>query len=537
MTDRQVCCVLGSLALASAVGAVVRGAETVPIINSSVTFTDALNDASVHRVDPTTPGSPLPLLVGQGVTDLAGVSFAAWETPTPLTDPYSGVVSDAPGSTLVRVQLVFNGHVNPPGPAGLGGESFNPFKFGLKPVFGFIEIDLDADYDTGGETGTAAESRSLGAIGRFGGLAGATRRDRQARSGADIDRNFFTGPFYERSGADWLVGFCGCYDVTLISERSGDGDSVFESGEVWIVEGRFFRRAGGYQLGSLMFGGTAPGLYDPPVRALIHSDPGLTGTTDDDRTYFTIIYPLTMAGAAALTGGAEEPIDTDVENHTSIEEAIEDIIIVANAGGLTGPTQVLQQGWAGRSRGIALTPGTWRASALLGTVYPTQGSFTYIWTDVGFDLKRGDMNGDGAANVTDQNIIESYITANDGTANDADGALNGSVRIPSYAVGFNYRDLNADGLINFTDRNDPLYPPLVVSPIGDLDGNGLVGLSDIALVIAAWGEEGTDSPADANDDGVVDLADLAVVIQNWGGTSTGPVDAIPADRRLASPVH
>lgn len=537
MTVLRFCSVLGALALWPVGGLPARAADSVPVIPAAVAFTDALNDASVHRVDPAPPGSPLPILVGQGITDLASVSFAAWETPTPLTDPYSGVISDAAGAALVRVQLVFYGHVNPPGPAGLGGEPFNPFKFGLKPVFGFIEIDLDADYDTGGETGTTAESRHLGALGRFGGLSGATRRDRQVRSSADIDRNFFTAPFYERSGADWLVGFCGCYDVTLISERTGDGDAMFEAGEKWIVEGRFFRRAGGYQLGSLAFGGTAPGSYDPPVRALIHSDPGQTGTTADDRTSFTIVYPLTMAGAAALSGDAEQPIDTDVENHTSIEEAIEDIIIVADAGGLTGPTQVLQQSWAGRSRDVALTPGTWRATAILGTVYPTQGSFTYIWTDVGFDLTRGDMNGDSFANLTDQNIIESYITTTDGGPNDADGAINGSVRIPNFAGAFNYRDLNYDGVVNLADRNNPVYPPLVVFPLGDLDQNGVVGLSDIALVIGDWGQIGIDSPADANDDGVIDLADLAIVIQNWGATVVVPVDAIPADRRPGLPVH
>lgn len=54
---------------------------------------------------------------------------------------------------------------------------------------------------------------------------------------------------------------------------------------------------------------------------------------------------------------------------------------------------------------------------------------------------------------------------------------------------------------------------------GDADGDGLVGLSDIAAVITGWGQmvpEGT--MGDLDGDGLVGLSDISVVNNNWGAT-------------------
>ncbi len=49
----------------------------------------------------------------------------------------------------------------------------------------------------------------------------------------------------------------------------------------------------------------------------------------------------------------------------------------------------------------------------------------------------------------------------------------------------------------------------------DLDGDGTVGASDLAIVLGSWGPcEGC--PADFNVDGVVDASDLAQVLGAWG---------------------
>jgi len=51
---------------------------------------------------------------------------------------------------------------------------------------------------------------------------------------------------------------------------------------------------------------------------------------------------------------------------------------------------------------------------------------------------------------------------------------------------------------------------------GDLNGDGIVGVDDLLIVIANWGPCGPDCPADINGDGIVGVDDLLIVIANWG---------------------
>jgi hypothetical protein len=53
-------------------------------------------------------------------------------------------------------------------------------------------------------------------------------------------------------------------------------------------------------------------------------------------------------------------------------------------------------------------------------------------------------------------------------------------------------------------------------PNADLDGDGAVGASDLAQVLAAWGT--ADPAADLDASGAVDSADIAFVLSAWGGT-------------------
>ncbi|MBL9149399.1 MAG: hypothetical protein JNM94_11965 [Phycisphaerae bacterium] len=54
----------------------------------------------------------------------------------------------------------------------------------------------------------------------------------------------------------------------------------------------------------------------------------------------------------------------------------------------------------------------------------------------------------------------------------------------------------------------------VASVLGDLNNDGLVGGSDLAELLGAWGNSGA---ADLNGDGVVDAADLALLLGAWSG--------------------
>ena len=56
------------------------------------------------------------------------------------------------------------------------------------------------------------------------------------------------------------------------------------------------------------------------------------------------------------------------------------------------------------------------------------------------------------------------------------------------------------------------------SILGDLDGDGVVGLSDLLILLAEWGPcaDCDDCPADLDDDCVVGLSDLLILLANWG---------------------
>lgn len=58
-----------------------------------------------------------------------------------------------------------------------------------------------------------------------------------------------------------------------------------------------------------------------------------------------------------------------------------------------------------------------------------------------------------------------------------------------------------------------------VSPvrIGDINGDGVVDVSDLLLLLSAWGGcPSASCPADLNGDGVVDVSDLLLLFANWG---------------------
>ena len=51
---------------------------------------------------------------------------------------------------------------------------------------------------------------------------------------------------------------------------------------------------------------------------------------------------------------------------------------------------------------------------------------------------------------------------------------------------------------------------------GDLDGNGFVGPSDMALLLANWGSVSFgENPFDIDGDGIVGAGDLTILIANW----------------------
>ncbi len=76
-----------------------------------------------------------------------------------------------------------------------------------------------------------------------------------------------------------------------------------------------------------------------------------------------------------------------------------------------------------------------------------------------------------------------------------------------------------DGLTTLNGRADqnvtviltPAFPP-----VGDLDGDGVVGSSDLIILLGAWGRCRGECPADLDGDGVVGTSDLILLLGNWG---------------------
>ena len=60
---------------------------------------------------------------------------------------------------------------------------------------------------------------------------------------------------------------------------------------------------------------------------------------------------------------------------------------------------------------------------------------------------------------------------------------------------------------------DGSYEPSPLCP-ADLNGNGSVGVSDILIVLGAWGETG--NQADIDGSGTVDVGDVLAIVEGWG---------------------
>jgi hypothetical protein len=65
-------------------------------------------------------------------------------------------------------------------------------------------------------------------------------------------------------------------------------------------------------------------------------------------------------------------------------------------------------------------------------------------------------------------------------------------------------------LLAFFDWCGGLFPDCPA----DIDGNGVVDVTDLLELLAAWGTNG--GPADLNDDGIVDVTDLLQLLADWG---------------------
>ncbi|MCH8271183.1 MAG: hypothetical protein IH985_08255, partial [Planctomycetes bacterium] len=434
------------------------------------------------------PNSTLP--------DVSTIVISGWLPDNPLLDPFTGSFINTRDAHIFRLDIIFSGLVNPPGPIALGAQEFDPFRFGVSPVYGFLDLDIDDNKDSGGELSLPAELRYLANVARFGRVPQGSIGGRAARSAQDIDQDFFSAPFYERTGADFAVALCGCWAVEIVFE-GGNGDGIFNPGETWLVSGRFLERARGYVGASGAFGGSAPGHYDPVT--IIRFQHILA----TDSTIITLVEPLDMIGAAILAGQPAQPANFSLFDHTSVLEALTDIIFGAG-GPLSGPVFELTRLWRGRNAADYMDVDNWQVTALFGTSYTSINASLYAWTDTGFDETPGDVNADALADDADIAMIRDEVYARDGGPTDADGIKNGRVVLIDFGTNFSLFDIDGNGVIEPEDL-------WLYGHRADLDRNGVLDIFDFLQMQALFVHR--DPRADFNLDERFDLFDILVRVR------------------------
>lgn len=473
---------------------------------------DGKGDAALRRTDgnndgPVNPNSVLP--------DFISVSVGGWSTNTPVNNPYNGSWIDIRDTNLVKIEAVFDGLVNPPGPLNLNGEGYDPYRYGENPVYGFIEFDIDRDRDTGGEIHNIW-NRPLGVASRFGGRLSGSTGERAAITGKDFNGDVI------RTGEEVHFSLCGCNPFTT-NPINDNTPNTFDAGDTWILNGRFFHRTHAFTEFSFAFGGSENGEYDPKVDLLIQHH------TSKNQTTITLIYAKNMAGAAELTGQSQQSMDLNVANHTSLEEMLNEIRFAAlNNNEPPGTNYDLLRDWADRKHdnpGDFLDRSDWRVLTLFGTTYSAeQTDAFYVWTDIGPDFRVGDCNGDTLVNQADQSIVMASIAQSDGTSFDSDGLKNGQTVIVDFAWNFALYDINYDRLINADDLAIIGYKQR-----GDVNNDGSVDQNDITtfktMLGLTTGNLGFNAAADLDANGVIDHRDrrtlaMLILFKSGGGKNS-----------------
>ncbi len=464
-------------------------AATAGARQGSMLWFDLPGDATLRRTD---PGNNGPISTETVLPDVVQATLSGWAPFSPCTDPYTGVVVTA-FPHILRLDVVFAGLVNPPGPIGIGipQPPFDPHRYGPSPVYGFLEVDVDNDIDTGGEMDPQARFRYLGNVARFGRRPIGPLGARIAETSCQYSPSC---PSYIHSGGDWALTFCGCFPVTIEQEGGTPPNGLFEIGETWIVRSRFFQRIGGYKCSSGASGGSDLGLYDPWVNVRFSHNPFT------NRTTVTLVYPLDMAGAAQLACQPQQVVNLNVADHTSILEGLVDVI--GKAPTTTGCCKTLVQNLIGANPGAFLHPTMWQLRGIFGTSYSVPEDAFYAWTDTCFADVAGDVNADGLMNSGDRVLVQNRIAALDGSpaaCGDCDGTVNGSVTICDYGPNFDLFDLTGDGKIS----------PLDISFTcpADFNGDGQLTPGDFSAFQTAFVLG--DLRADFTHDGLLTVADTA----------------------------
>lgn len=440
--------------------------------------------------------------------------MGTWQPTDPATDLYSGGWSPTGG--FFRLDVEFDRLINPPGTLG-NGFPFEPFRYGPHPIFGYIELDMDADVQTGGEF-SETKHRYTGGIARFGGHPSGKRyAGRVAIDGRDS---------FPRTGEEFHLAFHG-WEIETFSDPNGNG--LFEAGESWRIRGRLFHRSHAFEKFSYACCQGLPGSYEPLVEIQFRH------STATDTTTVSLVYPLTNAAAAGMSGLPVEFLDGDASNQNSVQEALDDLVfsvLYAPPGWKNNPDWPVIAAWGGKDPADHLDPTCWELTIMAATSYTSKQPTLYVWTDMNLDVIVGDMTGNARVDSVDLAAFDGYLAANDGLASfDADGPANGSITLKDFGTNFSLYDVDYDGRVNGVDR---LSIQGRRTPLADFDRDIDVDLADFALLQRCLGEPraGEWSPrcdlADLDRDGQVGPQDVQLFQECASGSGIA-ADLLCAD--------
>ncbi len=489
-------------ALLDAQDCIVRECPPISVCNGACTeavHRDGVDDAVFRPTDLGLTRSFDP--DGLGPIDLVAIRIGSWQPVDAVADAFAGdfaVVGD-----FVRIDLIIRGLVNPPG--SLGPVTFQPYRYGRRPLYGFIEIDMDRDVDTGGEI-YAELFRYLGNVSRFGGLPPMPRFfGRVAKDSSAFFRSFEQPPFLERHGEEFHIAFLG-NDIASIDVLEGNTDDSFDSGEEWLIWGSHFHRAHGYEDFSFASGGTVAGEYAPEHPMLFSHDAAA------DVTRVSVVFPLTQMGSALLYGEPLGAVNTDPTDQASVFEGLVDLRNSAEFGVAfpTGlPEEEIIRGWADKSPSDFLDPRQWLVTAIVGTSYapPAQGPPYFVWTDVFPNPVLGDVDGSGFRSAYDAQLIADWILDHDLD----DGRPDQTTAVFQFANYLSILDVNYDGLIDGRD---------ILLSNGDGDRDGDTDLQDFALLQLCFDNSAGSlrcAAYDLNHNDRVDQHDVSLFRWSMGG--------------------
>ena len=101
---------------------------------------------------------------------------------------------------------------------------------------------------------------------------------------------------------------------------------------------------------------------------------------------------------------------------------------------------------------------------------------------------------------------------------DTKGVTNTHLNVPNGALvncGDYYWSVTAVGLATQTVVS-PALNTFSVRPLADANGDGVVGSTDLSVMLGSWGPCPGACASDLNDDGFVSSADLSLLLGAWG---------------------